>query len=543
MSVIVVLLALLAVPAARAQTADLLVENAVVYTVNPAQPRAKSVAISKGRILAVGDDLSRYADARTRRIDAKGAAVIPGLIDAHVHMRGLGELLESQDLRHVPTTAAVADILRREAARRGPGEWIVMRNWDQTNWGGAFPHARDLDEAAGGRPVFLSRVDGHAGWVNTRALELAGVTKESRDPPGGKIIRDAEGNPTGVLIDRAMGLVRAHIPTAGASQVRRQLELAARECARLGLTSVHDAGVSSRELSAYRELLREDKLPVRVYAMIGGEGELWREYLKKGPETGEYLTVRAIKLFSDGALGSSGAALWQDYSDEPGNQGLLLITPEALERVARDAAAKGFQVCTHAIGDRANRLVLDAYAAVLGGRNEKRFRIEHAQVVSLPDFQRFADFSVIASMQATHATSDMRWAARRLGPDRVTGAYAWQRFLKIGVPVANGSDFPVEEANPMLGLYAAITRQDLKGTPAGGWQPEQRMTREQALKSWTLDGAYAAFEEKNKGSLEPGKLADLLILDRDIMTAPAAEIPRTQVRMTILGGRVVHQAP
>lgn len=543
MSVIVVLLALLAVPAARAQTADLLVENAVVYTVNPAQPRAKSIAISKGRILAVGDDLSRYADARTRRIDAKGAAVIPGLIDAHVHMRGLGELLESQDLRHVPTTAAVADIIRREAARRGPGEWIVMRNWDQTNWGGAFPKARDLDEASGGRPVFLSRVDGHAGWVNTRALELAGVTKESRDPPGGKIIRDAGGNPTGVLIDRAMGLVRAHIPPAGATQVKRQLELAARECARLGLTSVHDAGVSSRELSAYRELIREDKLPVRVYAMIGGEGELWREYLKKGPETGEYLTVRSIKLFSDGALGSSGAAMWQDYSDEPGNQGLLLITPEALERVARDGAAKGFQVCTHAIGDRANRLVLDAYAAVLGGRNDKRFRIEHAQVVSLPDFQRFADFSVIASMQATHATSDMRWAARRLGPDRVTGAYAWQRFLKIGVPVANGSDFPVEEANPMLGLYAAITRQDLKGTPAGGWHPDQRMTREQALRSWTLDGAYAAFEEKDKGSLEPGKLADLLILDRDIMTAPAAEIPRTQVQTTILGGRVVHQAP
>ncbi|MCL4797137.1 MAG: amidohydrolase [Bryobacteraceae bacterium] len=543
MSVIVVLLALLAVPAARAQTADLLVENAVVYTVNPAQPRAKSIAISKSRILAVGDDLSRYADARTRRIDAKGAAVIPGLIDAHVHMRGLGELLESQDLRHVPTTAAVADIIRREAARRGPGEWIVMRNWDQTNWGGAFPKARDLDEASGGRPVFLSRVDGHAGWVNTRALELAGVTKESRDPPGGKIIRDAGGNPTGVLIDRAMGLVRAHIPPAGATQVKRQLELAARECARLGLTSVHDAGVSSRELSAYRELIREDKLPVRVYAMIGGEGELWREYLKKGPETGEYLTVRSIKLFSDGALGSSGAALWQDYSDEPGNQGLLLITPEALERVARDGAAKGFQVCTHAIGDRANRLVLDAYAAVLGGRNDKRFRIEHAQVVSLPDFQRFADFSLIASMQATHATSDMRWAARRLGPDRVTGAYAWQRFLKIGVPVANGSDFPVEEANPMLGLYAAITRQDLKGEPAGGWHPDQRMTREQALKSWTLDGAYAAFEEKDKGSLEPGKMADLLILDRDIMTAPAAEIPRTQVKTTILGGRVVHQAP
>ncbi len=541
MSAIVVLLALLA-GAAHAQKADLIVENAVIYTMNPAQPRAKSIAVIKSKILAVGEDLSQFADAGTRRIDARGATVIPGLIDAHAHLRGLGELLESKDLRAVASIAAVADLVREEASRRAAGEWIVMRNWDQTNWGGTFPHARDLDAAAGGRPVFLSRVDGHAGWANTEALKRAGITRETKDTPGGKIIRDADGEPTGVLIDRAMGLVSGRIPPPTAAQVKRRLELAARECARLGLTSVHDAGVSARELAAYRELIRDERFPLRVNAMIGGEGELWREYLKKGPEIGEYLTVRSIKLFSDGALGSRGAALWQDYSDEPGNQGLLMTTPEAVERVAQAAAERGFQVCTHAIGDRANRLVLDAYAAALGGRNDKRFRIEHAQIISLPDFQRFVDYSVIASIQSTHATSDMRWAARRVGPDRIAGAYAWQRFLKLGVPVANGSDFPVEEPNPMLGLYAAITRQDLKGEPAGGWMPDQRMTREQALKSWTLDGAYAAFEEKVKGSLEPGKLADFLVLDRDIMTAPVTEIAGTKVKMTVLGGRVVHEA-
>lgn len=531
----------MAAQAGGGQTADLLVENAVIYTVNAKQPRAKSMAVKGDRILAVGENLGHLAGAGTRRIDARGAAVIPGLIDSHGHMRGLGELLESKDLRAVDSIAGVAALVREEAARRGAGEWILMRNWDQTNWGGAFPHARDLDEAAGGRPVFLSRVDGHAGWANSRALAVAGITRETKDPPGGKIIRDAEGNPTGVLIDRAMGMVRSHIPPPAKEQVRRQLELAARECARLGLTTVHDAGVGAMELEAYRELIAAGRLPVRVYAMIGGEGALWRSYLEKGPEMGDFLTVRAIKLFADGALGSRGAALWGDYADEAGNQGLLLISREALERVSRAAAEKGFQVCTHAIGDRANRLVLEAYGAALGGMNDRRFRIEHAQVISLPDFERFSAYSVIASVQATHATSDMRWAARRLGPDRMAGAYAWRRFLERGIPLANGSDFPVEEANPMLGLYAAVTRQDAKGEPAGGWTPEQRMSREEALKSWTLDGAYAAFEEAKKGSLEAGKLADFLILDRDVMRVEAREIPRARVRMTVLGGKVVHE--
>jgi hypothetical protein len=539
--IVILLLGLAAAPL-PAQMADWLVENGVIYTGNPKLPKARALAVRGDRIVAVGDDLSGLAGPRTSRTNLQGAAVLPGLIDAHAHMRGLGGLLESRDLRFVPTVAAIAAYVAELAASRPKGEWVTARNWDQTNWGGALPTASDLDKAAPDHPVYLTRVDGHAAWVNSAALRAAGLTAKTPDPPGGKIIRDAQGNPAGVLIDRAMGLVRSKIPPASFEQIKRQLELAAKECARLGLTGVHDAGVSREDLRAYRELIAENRFPLRVYAMIGGDGALWREYLARGIETGDKLTVRSIKLYADGALGSRGAALWQDYSDEKGNTGLLMTTKEAIEQVARDAAAKGFQVCTHAIGDRANRIVLDAYAAALGGRNDKRFRVEHAQVISLPDFKLFEDYSVIASIQATHATSDMRWIAQRIGPDRVAGAYAWQRFLKLGVPVANGSDFPVEEPNPMLGLYASVTRQDLKGQPPGGWTPEQRMSRAEALHSFTLGAAYAAFEEKTKGTIEPGKLADFIVLDRDVMTVEASRIPTAKVRMTVLGGRIVHES-
>jgi hypothetical protein len=521
--------------------ADLIVENARIYTLNSAQPSARALAIGSGRILAVGGDVSSYAGPRTTRIDLHGATVVPGLIDSHAHLHGLGALLETRDLRHVKTIAEIADYVRQQAAGRQPGEWIVGRNWDQTNWGSQFPSARDLDAAAPGHPVLLTRVDGHAAWVNSVALKLCAITPETPDPPGGKIIRDAAGRPTGMLIDGAQGLVRSHMPPPTPEQTRRQLALAARECARLGLTTIHDAGITSSDLDAYRALLAAGDFPLRIYAMIGGPGPLWRDYLRRGPEIGENLTVRAIKLYADGALGSRGAALWQPYSDDPGNTGLLITSRADIEKVARDAVAHGFQVCTHAIGDRANRIVLDAYAAALGGPNDHRFRIEHAQVVALPDFQRFKDFSILPSMQPTHATSDMRWAEQRLGPDRVAGAYAWRRFLDLGIPIAGGSDTPVEEPNPMLGLYAAITRQDLSGAPAGGWMPAQRMTRAEALASFTLSGAFAAFEEHSKGSLEPGKLADFIVLDRDIMTVPESEIPQTRVRMTFLGGRLVNE--
>jgi predicted amidohydrolase YtcJ len=530
----------LAAPLAPARQADLIVENATVYTVNTAQPKVRALAIKDGRILAAGDDVSAYAGPATQRLDLHGATVVPGLIDSHAHLEALGGLLESADLRHVRTVAEIAEYVRKQAALRKPGEWIVARNWDQTNWGGQFPSASDLDAAAPSNPVFLSRVDGHAGWANSAALKLAGITAQTPDPSGGRVIKDAQGQPTGIFVDHAMSLIYAKIPPPTAAQIRRRLELATKECARLGLTTVHDAGVSQLDLDAYRALIAAHELPIRVYAMIGGAGSLWRSYLGKGPEIGGQLTVRAIKLYADGALGSRGAALWQPYTDDPGNTGLMMTTREEIERVAREAAAHGFQVCTHAIGDRANRTVLDAYAAALGGPNDKRFRIEHAQVVSLPDFQRFKDFSILPSMQATHATSDMRWAEQRLGPDRVAGAYAWQRFLKLGLRVANGSDFPVEEPNPILGLYAAITRQDLQGNPPGGWMPSQRMTRSEALESWTLSGAYAAFEEKIKGSLEPGKLADFIVLDRDIMTVTELQIPGTRVLKTFLGGKLVH---
>jgi predicted amidohydrolase YtcJ len=525
-----------------AQVADLAVTGARIYTGNPADPVAAELAVKDGRILAVGPSVAKYIGPATRRIDAGGATVVPGLIDSHVHMRGLGESLEVLDLRHARSAAEIARQVQQAAASRKPGEWIRGRGWDQTAWDGSreFPSERLLSEAAPGHPVFLVRVDGHAAWVNRSALDAAGITTATPDPPGGKLLRDSAGKPTGVLIDRAQDLVRRHIPPATPDQTRERIARAARECARFGLTSVHDAGVGPEDLDAYRDLIARKQLPVRVYAMIGGDGPLWRTCLDRGPELGEFLTIRSIKLVADGALGSRGAALQEPYSDDPGNRGLLILDRARIERVAREAVARGFQVNTHAIGDRANRDVLDAYASALGGKNDRRFRVEHAQVVAPGDFDLFARYSVIASIQSTHATSDMRWAEARLGPKRVTGAYAWRRFLSLGIAVANGSDFPVEDPNPLWGFYAAVTRQDHDAHPEGGWFPDQRMTREEALKSWTLGGAYAAFEEKAKGSLEPGKLADFVLLSRDIMKVPPAEILKTEVRMTVLGGEVVY---
>ncbi len=537
---ILLTLTLSGIATAPAQVADLAVLNARVYTASAAHPITSALAIQDGKIVALGSEVAAHIGVSTRQIDAHGKVVIPGLIDSHVHMRALGDSLETLDLRGVASEAHAADKVRQVALQRKPGEWVRGTGWDQNLWDGQqFPSRQSLDAAAPNNPVYLRRVDGHAAWVNQKALDLADINARTADPAGGKILRAAGSAPTGVLIDRAQGLVARKLPPSTPAELERKIARAAQECARLGLTTVHDAGVDAADVAAYRSLILKHQLPVRIYAMIGGAGTLWDVLRSRGPEIGEQLTIRSIKLMADGALGSRGAAMLQPYSDDPGNSGLLILTEDAIRKVAEQAVGAGFQVNTHAIGDRANHVVLEAYAAALRGANDRRFRIEHAQIVAPEDFQRFQKYAVLASMQPTHATSDMGWAAARVGPDRIRGAYAWQTFLKLGVRVPSGSDFPVENANPLWGFYAAITRQDHSGNPPGGWFPDQRMTREEALRSWTMDGAYAAFEEKEKGSIEVGKMADFVMLSADIMQIRPAEILNARVLMTVRGGEIV----
>jgi predicted amidohydrolase YtcJ len=399
----------------------------------------------------------------------------------------------------------------------------------------------------------LVRIDGHALLVNAVALARAGVTAQTPDPPGGKILRNAQGEPTGVLIDAATGLVRAQVPAPTVDEKRAAIRAAMAECIMLGLTEVHDAGVDGDTIALYLDMIGAGEFPLRVYAMISSNDvETINLYFHNGPLIGHgngLLTVRCVKVVADGALGSRGAALLEPYSDDPGNTGLIIVPQDALQALTTRALQAGFQVATHAIGDRANRMVLDAYAAALAAAglplkgNDARLRIEHAQVVAPADFERFAEMRVIPSMQATHATSDMPWAIDRLWPERIKGAYAWQRFLKAGVRIANGSDFPVEAVNPLWGFYAAITRQDRNGQPIEGWQPDQRMTRIEALRSFTRDAAFAAFEKDDRGTIESGKRADFVVLSGDIMEIPALEILTTRVVMTFIGGKAIYTAP
>ncbi len=528
---------------AHAQTADMAVINARIYTVNAKMPQASALAVRQGKIVAVGGDVSKLIGPATKVVDAHGATVIPGLIDSHGHVRGLGTALDTVDLRGIQSEKEIATKVQSTAQQAKPGEWVLGRAWDQNLWATKqFPSAGSLSAAAPNNPVALTRVDGHAVWANAKAMELADINAATKDPQGGRVMRDGSGKPTGVFLDNAMGLVNRKIPAPTPEQVERRLLHALQECARLGMTTVHDAGVEQADIDGYKSLIQKGLMPIRVYAMVRGpSGPALDAWLAKGPEIGDYLTVRSIKLVSDGALGSRGAAMLEPYSDDPGNRGLLILDRAVIRGVAEKAVARGFQVNTHAIGDAANRAAIDAYGDVLKGPNDHRFRVEHAQVVAPEDFAKFKQYSVIASMQATHATSDMPWAETRLGPERIKGAYAWQTFMNLGVRVTDGSDFPVESPNPLWGLYAAITRQDKTGQPAGGWFPNQRMTREQALRSWTVEGAYAAFEENKKGSLEADKMADFIMLSGDVMTMPEIDIPKARVNMTVVGGKIVHQ--
>jgi predicted amidohydrolase YtcJ len=539
-------------PSGAQAPADLILHRARIYTVNQKQPRAEAIAIRGDRILRVGSnaDVLALRGPATRVLDLQGATVVPGLDDAHGHFLGLGQSLQRLDFRGTTSYDEIVGMVRKAAAQARPGEWILGRAWDQNDWPDKqFPTADKLDAAAPQNPVYLTRVDGHAGLANRRALAAGGVTRDTRNPDGGEIIRNANGDPTGVLIDRAQGLVSAKIPPPSREQTRDAILRADAECRRLGLTMVHDAGVSPTLVEqGYKPLIDEGKLQTRLYVMLRGSLSDLRPYFARGPVANYHdfhMALAAIKIVADGALGSYGAALLEPYTDRPDTRGLLTTPPEEVYQQTLEASKAGFQTCIHAIGDRANREVLDIFERVqseVPGARALRMRDEHSQILDAQDIPRFSALNVIASMQTTHATSDMPWVPTRIGPERTAeGAYVWQKLMKSGVVIANGSDFPVEEANPMLGLYAAITRQDPNGNPAGGWMPDQRMSREEALASFTLHAAYAARMEKDLGSLEEGKLADLVVLSRDIMTVPPRDILTTRVLKTIVGGRIVYE--
>lgn len=553
MRTIVVLVALISLGsgAALAQ-ADLVLHHATIYTADAARPHAEALAIKDGRVLFVGSNREAMAlrGDRTEVLDAKGATVIPGIVDAHAHLLNLGAFLQLLDLKGVRSYEELVGRVR-EAARSAPaGSWIRGRGWDQNQWADTrFPTHEALSAAVPDHPVYLTRVDGHAALVNARALSIAAITAKTRDPDGGKILRDARGAATGVLVDRAMTLVSGKIPRFSSEQLKTQTQLAIAEANRWGLTGIHDAGVRLPELAVYEELARDGKYNLRNYVMLRALSDtdgILDTAFATGPRNALHngrLWVRAIKISVDGALGSRGAALLEPYSDDVGKTGIIQIPTNQVQRIAERALAAGFQVNAHAIGDRANRETLNAFEAAFNAhpKTDHRFRIEHAQILSPSDIARFAPMGVIPSMQGSHQTSDMYWAPTRLGYARLFGAYPWRSLLATGVIIPNGSDFPVEAVNPLISFHSFVSRQDAAGWPAGGWFPSERTTREEALLSLTLWPAAASFMEEESGSLTPGKYGDFVMLDRDIMTVPAEQILQTRVLRTVLGGRTVYQ--
>lgn len=546
-SLLSVSLSLLAATPAPAQDVHLLTA-ARIHTMDLAQPTVTAMAWGDdGRVLATGDAAvlaARYP--RARRVDAGDATVIPGLIDAHGHVMNLGDALMSADLVGTRSVAEVVARLQAFAATLPPDAWLIGRGWDQNLWPGQqFPTAADLDTAFPDRAVWLERVDNHAGWANSVALRAVDRDLGGKwQPDGGRILR-VDGVATGVFIDAAAQLVQERVPAPGDAQRAEALQRALAAAAANGLTGVHDMGTRRDDLALMRRFADDGRLTLRITAYADGDREALDDLCTQGlyAHPGGRLSMRGVKLYADGALGSRGAALLADYSDEPGNRGLLVTQPEAFTAAARKARRCGVQVAGHAIGDRGNRLVLDTYAAVLGddAGSDHRWRIEHAQVVASDDIARFAPLRVIASMQPTHATSDMPWAEARVGAARLQGAYAWQRFRDAGVHLALGSDFPVESPDPRLGLLAAVTRQDREGMPAGGWLPAQRLTAAQALQGFTVDAAFAGRDEAEVGQLVAGRRADFVVLDADPLAVPGQSLDDLVVRSTWVDGKAVFQ--
>ncbi|MEE2995059.1 MAG: amidohydrolase [Gemmatimonadota bacterium] len=535
----------------RKSTADLVLKNGMVYTMDQGRPKAQAVAIIGNQIAVVGTDadVEPYIGPETRVIDLNGQTVVPGLKESHGHLIGIGRAKMIVNLVGISGYDELIERVKAAAEKAAPGEWIRGRGWHEEKWSdrssltvrGFMTHHK-LSEAIPDHPVYLSRADGHAALVNAKAMDMMNVGKATQPPEGGEIIKGGDGHPTGIFVDRAQKLIE--VPPMTDSQILQALELGIQECLTNGITMFDDAGVAHRTIRMYKAYAEQGKLDMRIYAMAAGLYTM-RAIGKPILDQGGFLTVRTVKLVADGALGSRGAALLEPYEDDPGNSGFFTTPPESVYTAAQYALKHGWQAAVHAIGDRANRMMLDMYEKAMNEFphvKDHRFRNEHTQILDEADISRFAKLGVIASMQGIHATSDLPWAPDRLGERRTEeGGYVWQKLLKEGVKIINGTDAPVEHVNPIASFYASVTRKSPDGNPKGGMYPDQRMSREEALRSYTLDAAYGSFHEDKLGSIETGKLADITVLSKDIMTVPEDEILSTEVTFTIVDGKVRYE--
>ena len=558
-ALILSLLVLTAAGPADRFDADLVIHNGRIHTMDDALPQAGVVAVKDGRIVFVGTDgdASRWLGRSERVLDLKGRTMTPGLIDSHVHMLALGRAKMVLDVGEARNYTELIELVKAAAEKTPKGEWIIGRGWHQSKWRPApepvikgFQTHDALSAAVPDHPVFLSHASGHAGFANEKAMQVAGIDRGGQAVSGGEVIRDDTGRPTGIFVEEAQALIRSHIPDPSPDRNPRALDLAMETALANGITSVRDAFVSADNLELFEQYDQSRRLKLRFYLMLDGSDEaLLSRWYARGPMTesgSRFLTIRAIKLFADGALGSRGAWLLAPYSDRPAHTGHSTIDVELIHRRAREALAHGFQLCVHAIGDRANRVVLNQFQRAFEENHEAahdhRFRIEHAQHVSGADIPRFAELGVIASMQTIHLSSDRPWAIDRLGVARIEeGAYAWQKLLSAGAVVVNGTDAPVEPIDPVAAYYAAVTRKTLSGHPPGGYESDQKMTRRQALRAYTLDGAYAGFEESVAGSISVGKYADFTVFSDDLLTVPEDRLLDVQVMMTIVNGRIAFE--
>jgi predicted amidohydrolase YtcJ len=540
----------------KVEPADLVLINGNIYTLSEGKPHAEAVAVKGDRIVFVGSnsEAQKYIGKNTRVVDLHGKTVLPGLTDAHCHLQGVGEREMTLNLEGITNLQDFLAKVKTRVDQAKPGEWVTGRGWIETFWQPpVFPTRWDLDKIAPNNPVILVRADGHGAVVNSAALKIAGIDRDTPSPFGGEISKDKQsGEPNGMLLDAARGLVNKHIPPTSAADEERAVELGVKREIELGWTQVQDPGGDYADVALYSKLYGEGRIKLRIYKAVHGPGKEADRLFHDGPIIEAFsnrFNVRSIKAYADGSLGSRSAALLEPYSDAPDTSGFLTVKEEALLPMLETALRQGIQVETHAIGDRANRFILDEYEKALNAvpRAERkiaepRWRVEHSQIVNPADIPRFAKLGIVPSMQPSHAIGDLHFAPSRLGIKRLAGAYAWQSFIKSGVVVPGGSDAPVERGEPMIEFYAAVARKDLKGFTGEGWHPEEAATREQALKMFTLWPAYVAFEEKLRGSIEVGKLADFTVLSADIMKIPEMEILKTRCLITVINGEIVYEA-